>query len=344
MKEVKFKLIISIIFMTMVTSLIFSGCEGAVSIEGSQLRKVEHATKEVLEEEKNIEFTPEGSLPIGSFVLFGKYQVESEEPVPILWKVIENKSHYKGNVNPDLKHLTLLTEYIIDMRGFDAAEPESDWEFRAKYGNNRYRFSNIRQWLNSDKKANDWWEPKHETDSPPLDENFESGRETGYEDKNGFLSNFSSAELDLILDTTLECGINENADGGGTEMLTDKFFLLSLTEIGLSEEESKYYFEGNPFAIFNSFDSRKALVSSACYKNTNSLRIPGTPEDYWDWWLRSPYSWGEYDVWYIDELGKAEHRRAYIDAQGLRPAVNIRYEGLSFSGSGTIDDPYVINS
>ena len=323
-------------------SLIFSGCGDAITISTSP--PVTYVKAEVIPGEEDIESTPEGSLPIGSYVLFGNYQVESEEPTPILWKVIENKSlHYKVN-NPDSKYMTLLTEYVIDLRGIDGAEPESALEFRAKYGNNRYSFSNIRQWLNSDKKANDWWVAQHETDSPPIDENFESKREIGYEDKDGFLSNFSAAELNLVLDTEIVCGINKNVDGGGTETITDKFFLLSLTEVGLSDKESKYYFEGNPFVIFDSYDSRKTTISSVCYDNTNSIRKAANPEDYWDWWLRSPYSWGEYDIWLVDKKGREQHRRAYGDAIGLRPAVNIKYEGLTFSGSGTIDDPYIINS
>jgi len=338
----KLKILIALTII-IAMALIFSGC-GGISVEGVELRKVQYETKEVLEGEENIEFNPEGSLPIGSFILFGTYQVESEDPSPILWRVIENKSHYTGSVDPDVKHMTILAEHIIDLRGFDAKEPESDWEFRAKYGNCSYKLSNIRQWLNSDKEANSWWEPQHETDAEPADENFESGRSTGYEDKNGFLSDFNSAELDLVLDTMLECGINKNADGGGTEIVTDKFFLLSLTEARVSEKESKNYFEGNPFVIFDSFKSREALLSPQCYENTNSLRIPRSLEANWDWWLRSPYSWGEYDGWLIDKQGKAEHRRVYIDANGLRPVANLKYEGLSFSGSGTIDDPYVINS
>ncbi|MBM3708860.1 MAG: hypothetical protein FJW61_00355 [Actinobacteria bacterium] len=342
MKKVFFITIISISLALIIFSLVSSGCGKIISIEGVELRKVEKAKKEPLEEEKNIEFTPEGSLSIGSFVLFGKYQVESEDPIPILWRVIENKSHYRGNVNPDEKHMTLLAEYIIDLRGFDAEEPESEWEFRAKYGNNRYRFSTLRQWLNSSKKAYNWWEPQHETDAEPVDENFKSNRPTGYEDKDGFLNSFTPEELGLILDTNLECGINSNADGGGIEVVTDKIFLLSLTEVGLSEEESKNYFEGNPFVIFNSYESRLAIISLQCYENTESVQKSRTPEASYGWWLRSPYSWGEYDVWNVDNQGKAEHRRAHLDAFGVRPALNIKYEGLTFLGSGTIDDPYII--
>ena len=340
MKKICFSLITLILLVSIF--LILPGCGNIVSMEGVQLEQVKKASKEVPEEEKDIKNTPSGALPIGSYILFGQYQVEDEGFSPILWKVIENKSHYQGNTNPDVKHMTLLTNQIIDQRGYDAEEPESNLEFRAKYGNNRYSYSNIMQWLNTDKKGGSWWQATHDTDGPPVDEGFETRKSTGYDDKDGFLNSFNSNELNLILDTTLESGINVNADGGGTETVINKVFLLSLTEVGLSEEESKYYFEGNPFAIFDSDESRLSTITPQCYENTNSPQIPKTADTTWEWWLRSPYSFGEYDVWIVDYQGKAIHRRAYVDSYGLRLAINISYEGVSFSGKGTIDNPYVI--
>jgi hypothetical protein len=334
---------ILLIFISMSLIWLLSGCGPIISIEGVELYEVEKITKEVLPDEIDITFTPDGSLPIGSYILLGQYSVEDEDPVPILWRVIENKSHYRGNIVPPMDHVTLLTAYIIDLRGTDGEEPESDWEFRAKYGNNRYSYSNIRQWLNTSGKGGQWWESQHDTDAPPVDENFKSTREIGYFDNDGFLNSFNENELEIILETTLESGINNNADGGGTEMVTDKVFLLSLTEVGLSDLEGKNYFEGNPFVIFDSNESRYAWVSEQCYDNTNSLQLPRTREDTWDWWLRSPYSWGEYDVWMCDDEGTGQHRRAHIDALGIRPAINISYEGISFSGNGSMEDPYIID-
>jgi len=341
MRKIVFYFIVSFLIISL--SFALFSCKNAISIEGVELHKVERETRDIREEQLNIEYTPEGALPIGSFIILGQYQVEDEDPNPILWQVVENKSHYTGNTEPVAEHMTLLSYYIIDQRGFDAKEPDNEeWEFRVKYGNNRYVYSNIRQWLNSPGEKDSWWESMHDVDGPPTDEGFVSGNPTGYYDKNGFLNSFSPEELGLILNTTLEVGINANADGGGTETVTDKVFLLSLTEVGLSDKESKNFFEGYPMPVFDSNEARKAYVTEACYENTNCKRKPYAIENSWHWWLRSPYSWGEYDVWIIDNLGKAEHRRAFIDAFGVRPAINIIYEGISFSGSGTIDDPYVL--
>ena len=55
------------------------------------------------------------SLSVGDKIKFGKYQVETETPQEIIWKIAD-KNH---NGYP-IDSITLLTEKIIDLRGFDA--------------------------------------------------------------------------------------------------------------------------------------------------------------------------------------------------------------------------------
>ncbi|MBA7530664.1 hypothetical protein ES705_22873 [subsurface metagenome] len=77
--------------------------------------------------------------------------------------------------------MTLLSSYIIDIRGFDAIESENTNELRRGYGNGRYRTSNIRQWLNSSGGENSWWAAQdlddgetdtNNVDEPPSDDGF----------------------------------------------------------------------------------------------------------------------------------------------------------------------------
>lgn len=342
MKNKNFFFLIIINVCLIIISTFNIGCENIVQWEGVYPEEVKEDTTKTIREDSDIEFTPEGTIPIGSYIIFGKYQVMSEGFNPILWRVIENKSHYEGNVNPRVKHMTLLSEYIIDIMGYDAKETGNKLGYRAEYGNNRYRFSNIKQWLNTSDKGGDWWKPSYEIDSEPTSEGFLSVGQTGYSEKDGFLNAFNKKELELILDTDLECGINKNIDGGGTEIVQDKVFLLSLNEIGLGNKE-KEYTESLSFVIFNTSDSRLAYLTKECYDNTVSKQKPRSFDKPWRYWLRSPYSWAEYDVWFIYESGQAEHRRAFIDSFGIRPAINIKYEGFIFSGNGTIDSPFVIN-
>ncbi|OGD37913.1 hypothetical protein A2V94_04820 [Candidatus Atribacteria bacterium RBG_16_35_8] len=107
----------------------------------------ENSTSELISEneQKTSDLTYGKSLKSGDYIQFGNYQVEDEGYNPILWVVIDNNSHYAGYVNPEVEHITLMSTYIIDLRGFDAVEPENANELRRGYGNGRYRTSNMRQ-------------------------------------------------------------------------------------------------------------------------------------------------------------------------------------------------------
>ena len=63
---------------------------------------------------------------------------------PIVW-IVADKNHagYPSN------SVTLVTNQIIKMLCFDATEPSNGNSDRRGYGNNRYIYSNLRQWLNS---------------------------------------------------------------------------------------------------------------------------------------------------------------------------------------------------
>lgn len=66
--------------------------------------------------------------------------------------------------------VTLLTRDIMKILPFDAMERWNPDKSRQK-GNNRYIHSNIRQWLNSDAEAGNWYKPQHEYDEKPEDVN-----------------------------------------------------------------------------------------------------------------------------------------------------------------------------
>lgn len=83
--------------------------------------------------------------------------------------------------------VTLMAKKPIYGYCFDAREvynPNSDY---VEYGNPNYGVSNILQWLNSEDKANEWFENQHEYDYPP------NSTEVGgtYSSVDGFLHDFS---------------------------------------------------------------------------------------------------------------------------------------------------------
>jgi hypothetical protein len=252
------------------------------------------------------------SLAVGSKVKFGTYKVEGSTTEPIIWQIAA-KNHEGYPVNS----VTLLTEKIIDLRGFDAKEPANSNSDRQKYGNNRYLHSNIRQWLN--KGGHPWWVATHPADITPNDSDM--NQPTGYDDEYGFLSNFTIAELAAILDTSLIVARNTVTDGGGSETMIDKVFLLSNTEVGLANENN--IVEGNLLPLFSDDASRKAYMTQQAFGNTYSTSKPSTVNDAWYWWLRTPLAGYANRVRFVNSSGSLYYNSAYLGNYGVRPALNL---------------------
>ena len=67
---------------------------------------------------------------------------------PIIWKIADrNHAGYPAN------SVTLITERIISLKCFDAIESGNSDSNRRSCGNNRWIYSNIRRWLNSQAAA-----------------------------------------------------------------------------------------------------------------------------------------------------------------------------------------------
>ena len=67
---------------------------------------------------------------------------------PIVWKIAD-----KGHAGYPANSVTLITERIISLKCFDAIESGNSDSNRRSYGNNRWIYSNIRRWLNSQAAA-----------------------------------------------------------------------------------------------------------------------------------------------------------------------------------------------
>lgn len=163
---------------------------------------------------------------------------------------------------------------------FDAAEPSNSDSDRRSYGNNRYIYSNLHQWLNSNKPANQWYTSQHGADAPP-----------DYQNKDGFLKDWTADELSVLVNkewTTTKTDI----DGGGTENFISKVTLSSTTEMGLRTGTG-----GSKLDIFNSEEDR----------NLNKK-----------YWCRTPSSNYTYIVGCVNDNGRYVEHAASI-AYGVRP-------------------------
>src|SRR5690606_37774703 len=192
---------------------------------------------------------PISNLPVGALV---KDPMTRYYGSPIVW-VIADKNHAGYPANS----VTLLSKYILTLKCFDAMEPLNSSGNRRSYGNNRYLHSNIRQWLNSAAGAGAWYTPQHSADAPPNESNVFDGYNE-YEAEAGFQNDFSANFRNALLSTSLTV-VKADVDGGGTETVVDKVFLLSTAEVGLADEG---YAEGSKLALFSDSVSRQAYPTA----------------------------------------------------------------------------------
>ncbi len=115
---------------------------------------------------------------------------------PIVWKIAD-----KGHAGYPANSVTLITERIISLKCFDAIESGNSDSNRRSYGNNRWIYSNIRRWLNSQAAAGKWYAAQHSADAPPSNANVWSNYNE-YDGEAGFLAGFSASFVAALLTTT----------------------------------------------------------------------------------------------------------------------------------------------
>ena len=242
------------------------------------------------------------SLPIGASVKFGKHSINTEAAQPIIWVVADkNHSGYPAN------SVTLLAKNIIDLRAFDATEPNV---YRKK-GNFNYGLSNLNTWLNSDATANNWYAASHSEDVPPSDA--DTINKTGYQSRPGFLHHFASSEKDLLLATTITVQVQSDI----SRKITPKVFIPSLAEIGgthfIDDGSSKLQF----------FESNSILCSMTqqAFANTTSQLKSSVYTENWYYWLRSTRSsTSQVMCIFPNSTGDSD---PYDGSRGVRPIINI---------------------
>ena len=248
----------------------------------------------------------------------------------IVWKIADkNHAGYPAN------SVTLITERIISLKCFDAKESGNSDSNRKSYGNNRWIYANIRQWLNSQAAAGQWYSAQHGQDAPPSNANVWDNYNE-YQQEAGFLAGFSANFLAALLTTTRTVG-KAQVDGGGTESCTDKIFLATCTEVGLSGDVTA----GSKLAIFSNDASRQAkptaeAVSKSEY--TNSSLNANSP---WYWWLADAYASNSCNVRVVYSSGALDWDYAYGGDRGVRPLCNIKSDIL-VSDNPDSDGAYTI--
>lgn len=260
------------------------------------------------------------NLEIGSKVKFGKYQVESEEAQDIVWTIVA-KNHVSEPAYPD-NPVTLHASEILDLRCFDAKEPNNSDSERQEYGNNRYAVSNMNNWLNSRAAADSWYSAQHSADQSPDSSTYVYAG-TQHASRPGFLNLFSDNEYNAILNTTIRTA-KPTLDGSDYEDISIKVFLPSVTEIFSSVSGMENITEGNYWGYYTSSSDRISYLTQQCYDNTMSNSKPSSKETGWYWWLRTPRYDDPNDVWSVKSDGSGLYGYYPWRGQiGVRPALNL---------------------
>lgn len=99
---------------------------------------------------------------------------------------------------------------------------------RLSYGYNRWSQSAMRQWLNSDKPAGQWWTSQNKFDRVPEQ----------HATKAGFMSGFEKEFLDCIQPIKVVTALNTVSDkaDGETEVTYDTFFLPALEQMYINPQ------------------------------------------------------------------------------------------------------------
>lgn len=250
------------------------------------------------------------SLPVGAKVVDNGTKYNGK---PITWLVGGHNHYVQGQT-------VLVSEKIITIKAFDAKESDNTDSDRRLFGNNRYSLSNLRQWLNSG--IDNWFNPQHSVDVLPNKYTVED-MYNAYAEESGFLTNFSTELRNQLQNTSLTVAKNTITDGGGKETVTDKVFLLSNTEVGLSNENG--IVEGKRLALFTTASSSRLAyptaeaVSKSGYKDTTNL----TTLKPWFYWLRSPQAGHSSRARDVDLSGALHSTHAFSSSTGVRPALNL---------------------
>ena len=209
------------------------------------------------------------SLASGTKVKLGKWN-----NTDLQWKVARDTSDQSIRLVLEPTSVLLLGSKMWDNR-----EPSNSDTDRRNYGNNRYIYSNIHQWLNAT-EATSWYTAQHSTDAAP-----------DYSSQAGFLSGWSENHIAALDRATLTVS-RSSTDGGGTETFVARVALISTAELGLQSGTG-----GGRLDIFNSDGDRSTGA---------------------DYWTRTPYPSSSGDAYRVAGSGVIGFSIVY-NSRGVRP-------------------------
>lgn len=236
---------------------------------------------------KNIQFTLTKSVPAGGVIMFPwVYQKQS---------TATKVSTYASRESTAPIETVSVSEGTdgTDLGVADGTSENLNHTHCARYGSNNWAESAARQWLNSTADANAWWHPQTIFDRPPSYANA-PGFLAGFDED--FLAAVGPVDVTTARNTVYEAG---NATGDSYET-RDKFFLLSMAEVGLGKNDQ--IAEGSVLAYYDGATD----VDRIKYDISNGSTAR-------NWWLRSPNPWEGCRMRNINPSGALVHYNAHSD-------------------------------
>lgn len=210
------------------------------------------------------------SLASGTKVKLGQWN-----GTDLQWKVARDTSDQSIRLVLEPTSVSLLGNKMWDNK--EPSNPDSN---RRSYGNNRYIYSNIHQWLNAT-KATGWYTAQHNTDAAP-----------DYSSQAGFLSGWSENHIAALDRATLTVS-RSKTDGGGTETFVARVALISTAELGLQSGTG-----GGRLNIFNSDGDRSTGAN---------------------YWTRTPSPSHSHSAYRVAPAGALGGNVSVYSAGGVRP-------------------------
>ena len=316
---------INAIIITMMLILSFFCAEilkFGTNLENSELQKVTNVHSLLAE---NVAKTTT-QVNLGDYMILGKYNGKD-----IVWRC----------VSIDDTGTLMLADSIIDMLPYDAktndnnhSKSHSRNNNRDNRGSNYWKDSNMRSWLNSTAVAG---EVKWLCGNPPREGSVNGN---AYDQKAGFLNDFSKAEIaamknvtqrsivshpeynlgfhdgegrsDLEFNTNIE-NVANNFNSAYGENSTEKVFLLDVQQVNtVWKKFGNYYIARNEQGVA------------------------------WPYWLRTPVTTCNHLMRYVESNGSVGKEYPMTAYMGVRPAFYLDSDYyVTTAGNGSATNPYV---
>ena len=265
-------------------------------------------------------------VKLGNYIRLGKYKDKD-----IIWRC----------VSIDEKGALMLADNIIDTLPYDAKTNDNNRSKshsrnynRDNRGSNYWKDSNMRSWLNSTAVAG---EVKWLCGNPPREDSVDGN---AYDQKAGFLNDFSKAEIAAMKNVTQRSIVSHPEyntgfhDGEGRSDLEVNYDIENV-----ANNFNSAYGENSTEKVFL-LDVQQV---NTVWKNFGNYYVARNEQGMaWPYWLRTPVTTCNHLMRYVESNGSVGKQYPMTDYMGVRPAFYLDSDYyVATSGNGSVNNPYV---